>query len=317
MPLNVRKVGIIGVGHVGAHCAFSLCMQGICDEIVLVDINTQKVKSEAHDLADCIKYLPHRVRIHVGNYADVSDCDIVVISVGIHVHSGSDDIQNRSRLHGLQNKINMVDSFIPEIVDSGFKGIFIVITNPCDIIAYHICQISGFDKSRVFATGTMLDSARFCHVLSRETGIDHKSVLGYTIGEHGDSQIAVWSQVSFGGKPLSQLENTFFGKLDKDLILQEVRKAAWAIADGKGATEFGIATALPKIVNRIYHDEKAVFPISALLEGQYGVGGLFISSPCVVGINGIEQIIELDLPDDELEGFRHSCEIIKNHLLSI
>ncbi len=304
-----RIVGIVGVGHVGAHCAFSLCTQGICDEIVLVDKNMQKAVSENMDLLDCLKYLPHRIKIHVGDYASLKNCDIVVICVGVHNNAGCEDIQHRSRLQGLQSKLDMIDGFVPQIVDAGFKGIFIVITNPCDIIAYHIWQISGFDKSRVFATGTMLDSARLCQVLSRETGYDHKSIIGYMIGEHGDSEIPVWSHVSLGGKPLFQLKSG----IDKDGVLKEVRKAAWNIADGKGATEFGISTVLSKLVASIFYDEKAMYPLSTLLEGQYNMNGLFISIPCIIGKSGIERTVELDLPDDELKGFCHSCEVIKKY----
>ena len=312
-----RKIGIIGVGHVGAHCAFSLCLQGICDELLLVDIDEQKAKSEAIDLSDCCKYLPHRVRILTGSCSDVAECDIVVISVGVHKKSvgphemaGAEDIQQRSRLHGLQMKLGIMDDFIPQILAAGFRGIFIVISNPCDIVAYHIWKTTGYDRSKIFATGTMLDSARFCRILSGATGYDPKSIVGFTMGEHGDSQIAVWSHVSLGGKPLEQLET----KLDKEAIIQEVRRTAWNIADGKGATEYGISTVLSKIVNAIYHDEKAVFPLSTLIQGQYGMKDLFISTPCILGRNGIEQVMELDLPENELRGFRNSCQTIKSYL---
>jgi len=308
-----RKIGIIGVGHVGAHCALTLCLQGACDELILVDILEQKAVSEALDLRDCMKYLPHRVDIRAGTYADVRDCDIVVISVGVHKKSGSEDIHHKNRLQGLAEKAGMVDRFIPDIVEAGFKGIFIVITNPCDIIAYHIMKISGFDRSRVFATGTMLDSMRFCQALSRETGHDPQKITGYTMGEHGDSQIAVWSQVSIDGTPLSSAGSA----IDPERIINEVRGQAWNIADGKGATEFGISVALSKIVQSIYGDKKVIYPLSTLLMGQYGVVDLFASTPCVLGRNGIEQVIEVRLTDEELRGFQNSCEVIKKNIQSI
>lgn len=310
MSNKLRKVGIVGVGHVGAHCAFSLATQGIVDELVLVDKNKQKAISERQDLIDSVTYLPHRINVEVGEYEDLKDCDIVVISVGIISKTGD-------RLDELQVSIDMVDSFVKRIVDAGFKGIFINITNPCDIIARRVWQLSGFDKSKVFGTGTGLDSSRFRAILARETGVDHKSVQAYTLGEHGDSQMAAWSQVSFAGKPLSELEKEdpeHFAHLDKPVLLQEVKDAGWVTFKGKGATEFGIASTLARLVQCIFHDEKQIMPVSTLLEGQYGEKDLFTSTPCMIGKDGVERVIELKLNDEELKDFRHSCDVIKEHI---
>lgn len=310
MSNKLKKVGIVGVGHVGAHCAFSLATQGIVDELVLVDINKQKAVSERQDLIDSVTYLPHRVNIEVGEYEDLKDCDIVVISVGIIT-------KTHDRLDELQESIEMVDSFVKKIVKSGFDGIFINITNPCDIIAKRVWELSGFDKSKVFGTGTGLDSSRFRAVLARETGVDHKSIQGYTLGEHGDSQMAAWSNVSFGGKPLCELEKEdpdHFAHLDKQELLKEVIGAGWVTFAGKGATEFGIASTLARIVNCIFHDEKQIMPVTTLMEGQYGVEGLFTSTPCIIGKDGIERVIELNLNNEELRDFRKSCDVIKSHI---
>lgn len=313
MSSKLRKVGIVGVGHVGAHCAFSLATQGIVDELVLVDTNKQKAVSERQDLIDSVTYLPHRINIEVGEYEDLKDCDIVVISVGVITKS-------HDRLDELQGSIDMVDSFVKKIVDAGFNGIFINITNPCDIIARRVWQLSGFDKSKVFGTGTGLDSSRFRAVLARETGVDHKSIQAYTLGEHGDSQMAAWSQVSFAGKPLSELEKEdpeHFAHLNKPALLQEVKDAGWVTFEGKGATEFGIASTLARLVQCIFHDEKQIMPASTLIEGQYGEEGLFTSTPCMIGRNGIERVIELKLDDEELKDFKHSCEVIKSNIEKI
>ena len=213
--MKLRKVGIIGVGHVGAHVAFSLVTRGIVDELVLVDINKQKAISERQDLLDATAYLPHRINIEVGEYEDLGDCDIIVNSVG-----KIDDV-SRDRLAELQQSVDMVNSYIKRVMNAGFNGIIINITNPCDIIAYYIQKTTGLPKNKVFGTGTGLDSSRFKNVMAQATGIDHKSIIGYSLGEHGDSQMIPWSIVNLGGKPLSQLEKErpeTFGKLDKEDI---------------------------------------------------------------------------------------------------
>ena len=313
MNFRLRKVGIVGVGHVGAHVAFSLVTQGIVDELVLVDINKQKVISERHDLLDATAYLPHRIRVSVGEYEDLADCDIIVNSVGKIPDTGD-------RLDELKLSIGMVDTFIPRIMNAGFDGIIVNITNPCDIVAYHIQQISGLDSSKVLGTGTGLDSSRFRRAMAEDTGIDEKSVVGYTLGEHGDSQIIPWSQVTFGGKSLKELEverPETFGSLDKEDILYRTVKGGWFTYEGKKATEFGIASTAARLIKAIYHDEKFVTTASTLLEGHYGEDDLYISIPVVIGKDGVEDKFELTLTDEELAKFKNSCKVVKNTIAKI
>lgn len=313
MNFRLRKVGIVGVGHVGAHVAFSLVTQGIVDELVLVDINKQKAISERHDLLDATAYLPHRIRVSVGEYEDLADCDIIVNSVGKIPDTGD-------RLDELKLSIGMVDTFIPRIMNAGFDGIIVNITNPCDIVAYHIQQISGLDSSKVLGTGTGLDSSRFRRAMAEDTGIDEKSVVGYTLGEHGDSQIIPWSQVTFGGKSLKELEverPETFGSLDKEDILYRTVKGGWFTYEGKKATEFGIASTAARLIKAIYHDEKFVTTASTLLEGHYGEDDLYISIPVVIGKDGVEDKFELTLTDEELAKFKNSCKVVKNTIAKI
>ena len=313
MEIKLRKVGIIGVGHVGAHVAFSLVTQGIVDELVLVDINKQKAISERQDLLDAATYLPHRIYVSVGEYEDLADCDIIVNSVGKIAES-------RDRLAELQQSVNMVNSYIKRIMNAGFDGIIINITNPCDIISYYIQKTTGLPKNRVFGTGTGLDSSRFKNVMAKETGIDHKSVIGYSLGEHGDSQMIPWSVVNLGGKPLSELEKErpeTFGKLDKEDIKYRTVKGGWFTYEGKKCTEFGIAATASRLINAIYHDEKFVTTASTLLEGEYGQEGLYISIPVVIGKNGVEDKYELNLTENELEEFKHSCDVVKDNIAKI
>lgn len=307
--MKTRSVGIVGVGHVGAHCAYSLAVQGIVDELVLVDVKEQKVISECQDLRDSVSYLPHRVEVRGGTYEDLKDCDIVVISVGTIMG------EDHSRLAELKHSVELVNSFVGRIVKAGFDGIFIVITNPCDIIARQVQKLSGFPASRVFATGTGLDSARLRTVLARETGIDHKSLVAYTMGEHGDSQMVPWSHVTVNGKPLDQLakENPKY-QVDKEAVLHETIEGGWVTFAGKGATEFGICSTLARLVFCVFHDEKAVMPVSTQLNGQYGQHDLYISTPCVIGKDGVEEVLELTLTPEEMAAFQHSCDVIRTNI---
>ena len=309
--MKVRSVGIIGVGHVGAHVAYSLAIQGIVDQLVLVDTNKQKVVSECQDLRDSVVYMPHKVEIRTGDYQDVKDCDIVVISVGRIT-------QDRSRLSELNTSIEQVNSFVGKIVDAGFDGIFIVISNPCDIVARQVHKKSGFDQSKVFGTGTGLDTSRLKAVLSRELGIDHKSLGAFTMGEHGDSQMIPWSHLTVNGIPLAELaEKNEKYVVDKEAVLQETIKGGWVTYDGKGATEYGICSTVAKFVNCIFHDEKAVMPASVQLNGAYGETDIFVSTPCVIGKNGVEEVFELDLTEEELVAFKHSCNVIRTFIGNI
>lgn len=311
MGIKVRSVGIIGVGHVGAHCAYSLAVQGIVDELILVDINKEKLTSERQDLVDSVAHFPHRVTIKIGEYKDLASCDIVVISAG-------GITQDQNRLSELKQSINVVNSFVEEVVSSGFNGIFINITNPCDIITGQVYKLSGFNSHRVIGTGTCLDSARLREVIARETGVDHKSIIGYTMGEHGDSQMIPWSHISINGKPileLAQHDSRF--ALDHQAVLEEVVNAGWTTFKGKGATEYGIASALARLVHCIFHDEKQVIPVSTLLSGQYGQSDIYTSVPAIIGKDGVEEIIELSLTEEEMKAFHQSCDVLRKHIETV
>ena len=314
MEIKLRKVGIVGVGHVGAHVAFSLVTQGLVDELVLVDINKQKAISEAQDLMDAAVYLPHRIRVVAGEYTDLATCDIIVNSVG------KIDGVNKDRLTELQQSVDMVNTYIKTVMDAGFNGIIINITNPCDIIAYYIQKTTGLPKNQVFGTGTGLDSSRFRNVMAETTGIDHKSIIGYTLGEHGDSQMIPWSTVTLFGKPLSELEkekSEIYGNLDKKDIAYRTIKGGWFTFAGKQCTEFGIASTASRLIKAIYHDEKMVTTASTLLEGEYGEDGLFTSIPVVIGKKGVQDTYELKLTEEELKEFKHSCKVVKENISKI
>ncbi|MFT8342761.1 MAG: L-lactate dehydrogenase [Clostridium beijerinckii] len=311
MSIKTRKIVIVGSGNVGSHCAFSLAIQGICDEIVMIDKIEKKANAEAVDLSDTVSYLPHYIKSKKGTFKDCEDADIVVVSLGIPPED------NKSRLDYLEDTIKEVNTIIDPILESGFDGIFIVISNPVDVIAHYIWKKTGFPKNKVFGTGTTLDSSRLRRILSDETGIDQKSIQAYCMGEHGDSQMVPWSHVYFGGKPLFDLmkeKPETYGKLNLDELASRTANAAYEIISGKGCTEFGIGVGLSEIVKAILHDEKRILPASTLLEGQYGEENVFASVPVILGKNGVEEVIEISLTEKEKSQFNHTCGILKEYI---
>ena len=308
---KLRRIGILGAGNVGSHCGFSLALQGEADEIVFVDIKKEKAEGEALDLRDALPFLPHRVRVWAGSVDDFKDSDIVIVAAGPLPRPDQD------RLDTLGETLQAFGDTIPSIVRAGFDGIFLCISNPADVIADYVRKASGFPKNRVFSTGTSLDSARLKRILSRDTGIDVKSIYAFSMGEHGGSQMIPWSQVSIGNKPI----NEFFkeridslGAFDTEAILEETRFAGYSVLTGKGSTEFGISNAATDIVKAILHDEKRILLVSPLLEGEYGVFGVHASVPAVIGKRGVEEIVQMKLSEKELKEFHHSCEVIKRHI---
>ncbi|MBC2456859.1 L-lactate dehydrogenase [Clostridium beijerinckii] len=311
MSIKTRKIVIVGSGNVGSHCAFSLAIQGICDEIVMIDKIENKANAEAVDLSDTISYLPHYVKSKKGTFKDCEDADIVVVSLGVPPED------NKSRLDYLEDTINEVNTIIDPILESGFNGIFIVISNPVDVIAHYIWKKTGFPKNKVFGTGTTLDSSRLRRILSDEAGIDQKSIQAYCMGEHGDSQMVPWSHVYFGGKPLFDLMKErpeTYGNLNLDELASRTANAAYEIIAGKGCTEFGIGVGLSEIVKAILHDEKRILPASTLLEGQYGEENVFASVPVILGKNGVEEIVEINLTEKEKSQFNHTCGILREYI---
>lgn len=311
MSIKTRKVVIVGSGNVGSHCAFSLAVQGVCDEIIMIDKIEKKANAEAVDLSDTVSYLPHYVTSRKGTFEECSDADIIVVSLGVPPEP------NKSRLDFLEGTIREVDTIIDPIMKSGFDGIIVVISNPVDVVANYILEKTKLPKNRVFGTGTTLDSSRLRRILSHETGIDAKSIQGYTMGEHGDSQMVPWSHVSLGGKPIFDLikeKPKTFGNLDLDDIEKRAAFAAYEIIAGKGCTEFGIGVGLTEIVKTILHNERKILPATTLLNGEYGQTDVFASVPVIMSKDGIEEIIEINLTNNEKEKFNNSCNIIRSYI---
>lgn len=312
MKKNTKKVGIIGLGHVGAHVAYSLAVQGVADELVLVDMNSQKAESERQDLADSTAYLPHRVRVSVGDFADLGDCDVIVNSVGkIDLLRG-----NHNRVTEMDFTIPAVRSYVEKVKASGFDGVLINITNPCDIVTRELAIGLGLPRGRVFGTGTGLDTSRLLSALSRQSNIDHKSITAYMLGEHGAAQFAPWSCVSFGGRSLDDFAATGDARFqfDREALQKEAIGGGWVTFVGKFCTEYGIATTAARMAHIVLHDEKQIMPASCELCGEYGETGLFAGVPALIGAGGVEEVIELPLTDAEKAQFHDCCESIRQNM---
>ena len=312
-----RILGVIGLGHVGAHVAYALAVQGIADELILVDQNEKKLSSEVQDLRDAAAYLPHRVTVRAGGFQELGVCDVIVNCVGrIELLRRSHDW-----LTEMDYTIPAVRGYAHKVRESGFDGVLINITNPCDIVTRELAMELGLPRGRVFGTGTGLDTSRLLSALARQTGIDHKSITCYMLGEHGNQQFAPWSCVSFRGMPLDVwVERDERFRFDRMALQKESIGGGWVTFSGKFCTEYGIATTAARMAHIVLHDEKAIMPASAELCGEYGETGLFAGVPCVIGANGVEQVIELPLTAEELATFHSCCEgICKNmeHLKEI
>ena len=303
----MSKIVIIGAGHVGSHCAYALLLQGICSELVLVDIDSSKARSHALDLADAIPY-SRQVTVRGGSIADCTDADIVVISAGLPRMPG------QTRTDVMRDTMKTARIIAPQLAETGFSGILISISNPADVIAQYFYSQLNLPAARVISTGTALDTARLRRIIARELNISADSVSGYVLGEHGDSQTVPWSQVRIGSESLlSLIERRAVPKLDLNALAYETKMTGTDVIDGKGATEFGIGAALARIASAVLRDEKCVLPVSTLLNGEYCQHDVFAGVPAVIGRGGMERLLPLTLTDDELAAFEASCTTIRGN----
>lgn len=311
----VTKIGIIGLGHVGAHVANSCMLQGVGDEFYLCDIDSDKLMSEVQDLNDSIAFLPHHVKVfNCGDeYEQLAGCDVIVNAAGKVI------LAKNGRDGELEFTTNAARTFISRVTQAGFNGVWVTIANPCDVVATQIWHTSGCDPRKVIGSGTGLDSARFRHVLSRATGISQHSIGCYMLGEHGASQFAAWSQVNFGDKPLAELEQEDPERFcfDKPDLEDQARQGGFVTFAAKNCTEYAIANAAVRLIKAVVHDEKAIIACSTLLTGEYGQEGHFISLPCVVGKDGVEEVIKLNLTQEEQEQLEASCAHIKENIAKL
>ncbi len=301
--MNPRKVAIVGCGFVGSSIAFSLMQKGIYSELVLIDANHAKAEGEALDLSHGLPYTA-AMDIYAGDYKDAADCSLIIITAGANQKPGE------TRLDLIGKNVAILKSIIPQITATDFEGILMIVSNPVDVLTYAAQRISGYPAHRVIGSGTVLDTARLKYILGRHLDVDSRSVHAVIIGEHGDSELAVWSGANVSGIDLNhfcEIRGHFQHEESMQRIYEDVRDSAYEIIKRKGATYYGIAMAVARIAECIVKDEEAVLPISVILDGEYGLSGLALSIPSVVGVHGVEKVLEIPLNAKEDEALHSSA----------
>jgi len=295
MDMNYRKAAIVGCGSVGASIAFRFLQQGLFSRLVLLDANREKAEGEAMDLSDGLPY-GATMEITAGDYGDIADCALVVVTAGVNQRPGE------TRLELIERNTIILKSIMKEITSRPFEGILLIVSNPVDVLTYAAQRLSGYPRERVIGSGTVLDTARLKQLLGEELRVDSRNVHAFIVGEHGDSELAVWSGANVSGLDLDdfcRLRGKALSQGDKERLYREIRDSANEIIKRKGATYYGIAMAVGRIAECIVKDEHAVLPISVVLDQEYGLGNVALSIPSIVGKNGLEKILEIPLGQAE------------------
>ena len=309
----MQKVAVIGCGFVGATSAFSLIQSGLFSEMVLIDANHEKAVGEAMDLSHGSAYSTP-VKIYAGSYDDIVDAGLIVIT------AGANQKPNETRLDLVKKNVSIFKSIIPEIKERNCEGILLIVSNPVDILTYVTLKLSGFPANRVIGSGTVLDTARLKHVLGEHLQVDSRNIHAYVIGEHGDSELAVWSGAQVAGIHINhfcELRGHFQHQEAMNRLYQEVRDSAYHIIERKGATYYGVAVAVKRIAEAIVKNEHAVLPISSLMQGEFGLSDLCLSIPTVVGNKGVEMVVDIYLDNEEKQKLLESAHALKQVLKSL
>ena len=303
-----RKIVLIGTGMVGMSYAYALLNQNLCDELVLIDINKKRAEGEAMDLNHGVAFSGGNMEIYAGEYTDCRDADLVVLTAGLPQKEG------QNRLDLLKENRKIFETILQSVLENGFHGIFLVATNPVDIMTRIVYEISDFPPEKVIGTGTALDTARLRYLLGEKFMIDPRNMHAYVMGEHGDSEFVPWSQAMMTTKPIFDLCGETEGCHFQELLEleEEVRMAAYKIIEAKKATYYGIGMAMARITKAIFGNEYSVLTVSAHLQGEYGENGIYIGIPCVVNRMGIQRIVELPLGSEEKQRLHSSCETLEN-----
>lgn len=305
------KVAIIGTGFVGMSYAYALLNQGAVEELVLIDVDAQKAEGEAMDLNHGLAFAPRKMSIKSGTYQDTKDAGLVVITAGVNQKEGE------TRLDLLTRNASIMKSIVKGVMASGFNGIFLVATNPVDILTYIVWKESGLPSSRVIGSGTSLDTARLRYEISRYIEIDVRNIHAYIMGEHGDSEFVCWSNANVGGKPFKDVVETM-GRIrfeDLEDIASKVKHAAYEIISRKKATYYGIGMALVRITMAIFNNENRILPISVYNDGIYNCEkDIYIGLPAVINRDGVHHVVKLRLDMTEEGKLAKSAQLLKTNL---
>jgi L-lactate dehydrogenase len=305
--VNIRKCAIIGCGFVGSSSAFSLIQSGLFSELVLIDANTAKAEGEAMDLSHGLPFA-RPMEIYAGSYDDLTDCGLIIIT------AGANQKPNETRMDLVNKNVGIFKSILPEIKKRNCEGILLIVSNPVDILTYAALKISGFPPNRVIGSGTVLDTSRLKYLLGQHLNVDSRSIHAFIIGEHGDSELAVWSSANVSGIDLNHYCELcgHYNHLDSmNRLYEGVRDSAYEIIEKKGATYYGIAMAVRRISECIVRNEHSILPISSLIEGHYGIDGLCMGVPTVVGSHGVEKMLDIPLSPEEQQKLLASAETLK------
>ncbi|MCX7748991.1 MAG: L-lactate dehydrogenase [Clostridia bacterium] len=294
---SIKKITVVGAGFVGSTTAYTLLTSGLISELVLIDINKSKAEGEVMDLNHGMPFL-RPVKVYAGDYSDSKDSDIIIITAGANQKPGE------TRIDLVQKNTAIFKGIIEEVVKYNRDCILLVVTNPVDILTYVTYKISGFPKNKVIGSGTVLDTARFRYLLGDHVGIDSRNVHAYIIGEHGDTEVPVWSYANIAGIPMDKYCEDCHrceDSLSRQNIYLDVKNAAYEIIQRKGATYYAVALAVKRIVEAIVRDENSILTVSSLLDGQYGLHDVCLSLPTIVNSSGIDRVIDVEINDNERE----------------
>ena len=313
-PMQSRKVVVVGAGAVGATYCYALAQSGLADEIVLTDRNEDLMKGQVLDLVHGQTFFP-TVEIRSGNIDDCADAQLVVITAGAAQKPGE------TRLELIKKNAAITGSIAEEIARSGCKGVMMIVSNPVDVLTYVALKRSGWEKSRVIGSGTVLDSSRFRHLLSKHCGVDVHNVHAYILGEHGDSEFAAWSMTNIAGINIDEYCPVCNKCTDWDsqrkLIEQQVRDSAYHIINYKGSTQFAVGLALVKITGAILRSQDSILSVSTFVESDFGIKDVCLSVPCVISDGGITRIIESPLSSKELASLSYSAQVLRKAIDSL
>lgn len=311
--VNIQKAAVIGCGFVGSTIAYTLMQKGLFSEMVLLDANGPKAEGEAMDISHGLPFA-HAMDIQAGDYEDIADASVIIITAGANQKPGE------TRLDLVQKNAKIMRMIIGEIKRVKCEGILLIVSNPVDILTQVALKESGFPKEHVIGSGTVLDTARLKYLISEKLNVDSRNVHAFIAGEHGDSELAVWSCANIYGIGLDEfakMKGYADFRKEKDELYHAVRDSAYEIIDRKGATYYGIGMAAAKITEAIVRDSHTVAPVSVSLNGEYGLSGLCLSIPTLIGRGGAEQILEINFDKEETEKLRRSAEELKSVLKEI